>query len=69
MTSPAIKTFPLGRVVATPGARAADRALNDGAIESGGRIHSAYRTAKGGRLWVVTEGDRSSTCILLPGEY
>jgi hypothetical protein len=46
------------------GDRANDRALRDGE-----RLLSAYRTARGTRLWVITEADRSSTCILLPEEY
>lgn len=33
------------------------------------RIFSAYKTAKGEKIWVVTEADRSSTTILLPSEY
>jgi hypothetical protein len=32
-------------------------------------ILSAYETSKGERLWVITEADRSSTCVLLPDEY
>ena len=88
-------SFPLGRVVATPGAlHALDEArqqptvfltrhqsgdwgelseddvkANDLALEQGTRLLSAYQTTKGERLWVITEADRSSTCILLPGEY
>ena len=46
-----------------------DWALNDEALEYGGRLHSAYRTAKGDRIWVITEADRSATTFLLPGEY
>jgi hypothetical protein len=46
-----------------------DRRLNDEAVRDGSRILSAYRTAKGVKLWVITEADRSSTCILLPEEY
>ena len=46
-----------------------DWALNDMAIEGGDRILNAYKTLKGVNVWVVTEADRSSTCILLPGEY
>jgi hypothetical protein len=30
---------------------------------------SAYHTSVGDKLWVITEADRSSTCILLPEEY
>ena len=33
------------------------------------RIFSAFRTAKGLKLWVITEADRSATTVLLPEEY
>ncbi|MGB9178895.1 MAG: hypothetical protein WCB68_06555 [Pyrinomonadaceae bacterium] len=33
------------------------------------RIFSAYKTAKGVKLWVITEADRSATTILLPSDY
>jgi hypothetical protein len=33
------------------------------------RLLSAYRTNTGSKICVITEADRSSTCILLPGEY
>jgi hypothetical protein len=46
-----------------------DRAANEEALSSGDRIFSSYRTGKGGTLCVITEADRSSTCILLPEEY
>jgi hypothetical protein len=47
-----------------------DAALNDRAVESGAdRVFSAYRTAAGARLWVITEWDRSATTVLLPDEY
>lgn len=46
-----------------------DREANDQALYDGGRLVSAYRTATDVWLWVITEGDRSSTCILLPHEY
>lgn len=87
--------FPLGQLVATPGALGAlqeagqlptdflarhvrgdygevcedDKRLNDEALVNGSRILSAYRTLLGVRLWIITEADRSSTCILLPEEY
>ena len=48
---------------------AEDGKLNDGAVVNGERVLSAYRTARNVRLWVITEADRSSTCILLPEEY
>ena len=87
--------FPLGQVLATPGALRAleeagesasfylsrhargdwgevcaeDKAENDLALREGFRIMSVYETAKGEKLWVITEADRSSTCILRPEEY
>lgn len=84
--------FPLGRVVATPGAMellprmdmhellrrhhggdwgdlgTSDRKANDYALRHGERIFSAYETPRG-RVWIITEADRSSTCVLLPSEY
>ena len=33
------------------------------------RIFSAFKTSAGEKLWVITEGDRSATTILLPSEY
>jgi hypothetical protein len=87
--------FPLGQIVATPGALEAlnkahqspveflarhaqgdweevcgeDRVLNDEAVKDGSRILSSYRTLLGTKLWVITEADRSSTCLLRPDEY
>lgn len=46
-----------------------DRALNDQALKDGSRILSAYRLKTGVKVWVITEADRSSTCLLLPDEY
>lgn len=46
-----------------------DWALNDEALEEGTRILSAYRTKANVRIWIITEADRSSTCLLLPDEY
>ena len=47
-----------------------DKQLNDQALIDGSRILSAYTTDKGNtKLWVITEADRSSTCLLLPEEY
>ncbi|MAQ95558.1 MAG: hypothetical protein CMM84_18785 [Rhodothermaceae bacterium] len=86
--------FPLGHVVATPGALEVvrdhgvdllgllrrhasgdwgqvpeeDARLNDLALKHRARLLSAYDTA-GGRLWVLTEADRSATTVLLPSEY
>jgi hypothetical protein len=32
-------------------------------------VLSAYRLRDGVKIWVITEGDRSATIILLPEEY
>jgi hypothetical protein len=39
------------------------------AINDDARILSAYELKTGEKLWVITEADRSSTCLLLPDEY
>lgn len=46
-----------------------DYKQNQIALREGGRLLSAYQTRKGEDLWVITEGDRSATTILLPSEY
>ncbi len=33
------------------------------------RIFSAYKTSNGVKLWIISEGDRSATTVLLPSEY
>lgn len=33
------------------------------------RIFSAFKTANGVKVWVITEANRSSTTLLLPSEY
>lgn len=46
-----------------------DIQANEHSLRNGSRLLSAYRTAKGERIWIITEADRSSTTILLPSEY
>jgi len=46
-----------------------DRAENELALREGFRLFSAYQTAKGERIWVITEWDRSATTLLRPEEY
>lgn len=48
---------------------AEDQQSNEDAVLHGERLLSAYRTCTGTKLWVITEADRSSTCVLLPDEY
>jgi hypothetical protein len=45
-----------------------DRRENERSVREGFRIFSAYDTPLG-RAWVITEADRSSTCILRPEDY
>ena len=46
-----------------------DSKENELPLQHGFRLLSAYHTSVGDKLWVITEADRSSTCILLPEEY
>ena len=47
----------------------ADKQANERALVEGTRLFSAY-TARGmPKIWIVTEWDRSSTCVLFPNEY
>jgi hypothetical protein len=48
---------------------AGDARLNDAAMKAGERLLSAYVTLKGERIWIITEADHRSTCILLSDEY
>jgi hypothetical protein len=41
---------------------------NEFSIRQGLRIMSSYEVGAQ-RVWIITEADRSSTCILLPEEY
>ena len=45
-----------------------DKRANDSAVVNGARILSAYCIAEE-KFWIITEADRSSTCLLLPSEY
>jgi len=45
-----------------------DAAGNEFAITRRLRLLSSY-TIAGERVWIITEADRSSTCLLFPSEY
>jgi len=45
-----------------------DARANDWSVKNEARILSQYGEGDS-RLWVITEADRSSTCILLPEDY
>ena len=45
-----------------------DRRENELALRHGRRLLSSYPVGEG-RVWVITEADRSATTLLLPSEY
>jgi hypothetical protein len=47
----------------------AEAVAHEGDEENQSRVFSSYLTARGEKIWVITEADRSSTCILLPADY
>ena len=88
--------FPLGRVVATPGALSLltstgtnpvellsrhqsgdwgevppeDARENARSLKHGWRVLSSYPIGDADeKVWIITEANRSSTCILLPEDY
>ena len=76
-TPAALATFPapfiikcLGRHVAGDWGDldAEDRATNDRGLDTEGRILSSYNHPRG-KLWIITEWDRSVTTCLLPSDY
>jgi hypothetical protein len=46
-----------------------DKQQNEDALSDGSRVFSAYVLGNGTRIWIITEADRSSTCLLLPSDY
>ena len=46
-----------------------DKQANEEALAEDFRILSCYHAGNGRRIYIITEADRSSTCILLPEEY
>ncbi len=47
-----------------------DARENERSVLNGWRVISSYAVGKDGeKVWVITEADRSSTCILLPEDY
>ena len=45
-----------------------DARENELSVRQGFRVVSSYQVGDH-RIWVITEADRSSTCLLLPEEY
>jgi hypothetical protein len=46
-----------------------DKEENELSVDQELRILSAYHLTDGTKIWIITEADRSSTCLLLPSEY
>jgi|APLak6261669570_1056073.scaffolds.fasta_scaffold19809_2 hypothetical protein len=47
-----------------------DRLENERSVKNGWRILSSYQLNNTGcKVWIITEPDRSSTCVLLPSNY
>lgn len=46
-----------------------DRSQNEWALTNEARLMSVYESDSGEAFWIITEADRSSTTILLPGDY
>lgn len=46
-----------------------DKKENEFSVEHGFRIMSVYTIPDGGKIWIITEADRSSTTVLTPEEY
>lgn len=47
---------------------AADTAANIHAVQHDLRVFGSYNVGNG-KVWIITEGDRNLTCLLLPEEY
>lgn len=45
-----------------------DIEANNEALRTGERLFAAYKTSEG-KIWIITEADRSATTILFPDEY
>lgn len=46
----------------------ADREENELSLKEGFRLFSAYQH-RGGKIWIITEADKSATTISFPDEY
>ena len=51
------------------GVSEADWKANDRALKNAERLLSSYCAENGTKFWIITEGDRSYTTVLLPKEY
>jgi hypothetical protein len=46
-----------------------DKDENDRSLKHGDRILSAYHLNDQTKIWIISEADQSSTCVLLPEDY
>jgi hypothetical protein len=46
-----------------------DRAQNERALQSEGRLFSRYHDRLATKFYIITEADRSATTVLLPEDY
>ena len=46
-----------------------DRMANEFSLRAEGRLISVYHTEVNERFWVITEADRSTTTVMMPGDY
>ncbi|HEX7933050.1 MAG TPA: hypothetical protein VF573_08250 [Paraburkholderia sp.] len=46
-----------------------DQTANELALLKGNRLLSSYALPGDGKIWIITEADRSATTLLLPDEY
>ncbi len=46
-----------------------DIRANEHALKHSARLLSTYHLKDDTTIWIITEADRSSTCVLLPSEY
>ena len=47
----------------------ADIEMNNTALTAGGRILSSYKDTPIGKIWILTEWDRSVTTVMFPSDY
>jgi hypothetical protein len=46
-----------------------DIRANEQALRDGSRLLSAYHLSDATTIWIITDADRSTTCVLVPSEY
>jgi hypothetical protein len=46
-----------------------DKTENELSLKYGFRLLSSYQVRDTGKIWIITEADRSATTLLLPAEY